>query len=108
MSTEPTWRVYQPEWLTVYVPDGQEDGQKAWDRFAAVYQGRVRDEDVRVLEDPHVQLQVRLPNLKGEFKDRDEAMDWYIQLPHAQLVQRGSEQEKELLAYGKKMLPDAG
>lgn len=117
MSAEPTWRVYLREWLTVYTSDynGERGMAECLQHLTQKYAGRVRVEDWQtVVADPMRPdgsarwLKLRLPNLRGEFKDRAEAMDWCIQLPHAQLVQRGSDEEKELLAYGKKMLPDAG
>lgn len=114
-ADEPTWRVYAPEWLTVYTSDQLEvtGHQECKDHFAAKYQGRVRPEDMRirgagVLRPQQQALQLRLPNLKGEHKDRQVAMDHYTGLPHAALVQRGSLEEQVLLDYGKKMLPQTG
>lgn len=115
MSTEPTWRVYLSEWLTVYTSDqlevpGQEECKAA---YARKYGGRVRQEDVRIkpagrLRPSHQALQLRLPNLKGEFKDRTEAADLLQAMGSGGwLVRRGSPEEQELLDYGKKMLPDA-
>lgn len=129
MPDEPTWRVYLSEWLTVYISDadGPEGVDECWDYFASRYRGRVAVEDLRVMATspdrpgsgayPYC-LQLWLPNLKGEFKDRDLAdklADEIAEVPPyggaglmLAVVQRGSDEEKALLEYGKKMLPDAG
>ena len=111
-----TWRVYLAEWLIVWTSDafGPEGAGECRAHFGRRYKGRVREEDWRV--EPAVPgrvvsgqqcLQLRLPNLQGEFKLRaDVPVTGYVEGGH--LVQRGSAEEKELLAYGKKMLPDAG
>jgi hypothetical protein len=112
VSTEPTWKVYLPEWLAVFSVAG--DGPECWDHFAGKYAGRVRDEDRRVKVEPdHQVLQMRLPNLQGEFKDRADALALARDLEPdsgqaVRIVQRGSAEEKALLEYGTKMLPDAG
>lgn len=113
MNTEPTWRVYLAEWLVVHSCEG--DSPECWDHFAEKYAGRVRDEDRRVrVTDTGQRLELRLPNLKGEFKDKAEADRLATELFESpsgcvpEVVPRGSEQEKALLDYGKKMLPDAG
>lgn len=118
MSTEPTWRVYLREWLAVYSCEG--DSPECWDHFAAKYAGRVRDEDRRVrVTDTGQRLELSLWNRRGEFKDSEDAKMLALDLevgwhgPHldsgpCRVVQRGSDEEKELLAYGKKKLPDAG
>jgi len=112
MSAEPAWRVYLPEWLAVYTAGymGDPGEQECRKYFARKYGGRVRDEDWRVRPggpDGWPVLEVRLPNLRGEFKDEAEATDCWIELPHARMVRRGSAEERELLDYGKKKLPDA-
>jgi hypothetical protein len=123
MSTDPTWRVYLAEWVTVYTSDmfvrfGDDECEAV---FGQRYKGRVRDGDWRVIPVtaghpeavvPRV-LQLRLPNLRGEFKSEADA--WWLagelldatgQSPH--VVQRGSAEERALLEYGKKMLPGGG
>jgi hypothetical protein len=113
--------VYLTEWLTVYVGDGLEvTAQRDCEAiFERVYRGRVREEDWRVRNPsalrpgPRV-LQLRLPNRRGEFKDAADAvalagdlMDGHKDGTCA-IVLRGSAEERDLLEYGKKKLPDAG
>jgi hypothetical protein len=125
MSTEPTWKVYLPEWLIVYTSDaagGLEGGAECRQHFHGKHRGRVRGEDWRVVpaiagaererHRPYC-LQLRLPNLHGEFKDYSDAVQLASELVDdrggvAHVVQRGSPEERELLDYGRKMLPGAG
>lgn len=114
MNSEPTWRVYLREWLTVYTAGymGDVGEQECLEHFAAKYAGRVRDEDRKVVSaapDWWPVLKLNLWNLKGEYRDRNPAADLLQAMgSNGHLVRRGSDEEKELLAYGKKMLPDAG
>jgi hypothetical protein len=123
MSTEPTWRAYLPEWLIVYTSDagGPEGLDECWGCFARKYQGRVRAEDYQVMpaitgragSDGPYCLQLRLPNLHGEFKDYSGAVALASELVDgrggtAHVVQRGSAEERVLLDYSTRMLPDAG
>ncbi len=121
MSTEPTWRVYLHEWLAVYTSDatGRDGVAECSDVFRRKYRGRVRDEDWRVVipgpaaRDQPRCVQLRRPNLHGEFKDYSDAVQLASELLDdrggtAHVVQRGSDEERELLDYGRKMLPDAG
>jgi hypothetical protein len=119
VSTEPTWRVYLTEWLTVYTADfmGSPGEQDCWDHFAGKYAGRVREKDREVASsapDWWPVLRLRLPNLRGEFKDHGDALDLASELMDGHkdgpcdLVRRGSDEEKALLEYGKKMLPEQG
>lgn len=105
---EPTWRVYLAEWLIVYTSDssGPEGVDECWDHFAGKYKGRVREDHRRVVpaitgrlgaEGPYC-LQLHLPNLQSESRDRIDGCVIGVQ------VQRGSPAEQELLDYGKKML----
>jgi hypothetical protein len=115
VSTEPTWKVYLPEWLAVYTAgafgiSGEAECKYVFDRRFA---GRVREEDWR-LEAGSVtsRLELRLPNLHGEFKHYSDAVGLASELVDdrggvAHVVQRGSPEEKALLEYGKKKLPDA-
>jgi hypothetical protein len=123
---EPTWKVYLAEWLTVYTSDrvGQEAGEaECREYFTGKYAGRVRDADWRftvflpdaesLVSDRPVCLQLRLPNLHGEFKDYSDAVQAASELLDdrggtAHVVQRGSAEERALLDYGKKKFPDAG
>lgn len=116
------WRVYLPEWLTVYTSDqmGEAGIAECQSHFAVKYEGRVHREDVvvtlaRAGRPSPACLKLRLPNLKAEHKDHDLAQVWLqgmvSDMPEDTrggwigLVQRGSDEEKELLAYGVKMLP---
>jgi hypothetical protein len=121
MSTEPTWRAYLTEWLTVWTSDALEVmGQRECrDVFARKYEGRVRPEDMRIrsagpLRPSPQALQLRLPNLRGEYKDYGDAVALASDLMDGHeailcvVVQRGSSEERSLLDYSKKMLPGAG
>lgn len=122
MTEDVTWRLYRAEWLIVYTSDqtGQDGKAECRAAYARKYGGRVRPEDVRVVpaimgrlggDGPHC-VQLRLPNLKGEFKNPEDALALGQELAAAgstcDLVRRGSPEEQALLDYGKKMLPDAG
>lgn len=110
---EPGWRVYLNEWLAVHTADvsGQAGREECQAVYARKYGGRVRVEDVRVMNVQYPRLEVRLPNLQGEFRDYDDAVELAGGLVDrhpdvvAVVVQRGSDEEKALLEYGKKMLP---
>ncbi len=115
-KSDATWRVYLPEWVTFYTsdatgPEGQAECQAYFERK---YKGRVRDEDWRVVPSIHgmelarspYSVQLCLPNLRGEFKDRMDALALPSgHSPEARIVQRGSAEEQALLEYGVKMLP---
>jgi hypothetical protein len=111
MSENATWRVYLPEWLIVYSSNAFTEQGKAecLQHFADRYAGRVREEDWRVVCSvtskpggwPYL-LELRLPNLRGEFKDRQDVPVYDAE--DAYLVRRGSAEEQALLEYGKKML----
>jgi len=120
-SPSATWRVYLREWLIVYTSDaaGPEGVDECWDHFAGKYKGRVRDQDRQVAATSSdrpgaypYRLELRLPNLKGEYKDEADAV--LLSAEHAgieeqpRVVRRGSPEEQELLGYGRKMLPAAG
>jgi hypothetical protein len=123
MSTEPTWRAYLTEWLIVWTSDasGPEGADECWDYFERKYKGRVREDDRRVVPaiagvapggHPYC-VQLRLPGLRGEYKDYSDAVALASELLDGHegalcvVVQRGSSEEKALLEYGKKMLPGA-
>ena len=120
MGTE-SWRVYLTEWLTVYTSDEVEvlGAGECRDVYSRKYAGRVRSADWRISSAREIRpsprcLQLRLPNLCGEFKDHNDALELASRLMDGHkdgpcdLVRRGSDEEKELLEYGKKKLPDAG
>ena len=101
-----TWCVYQPDWVEVRrtsVPGGR-------DLLAAVFRsdwkGKVGDDDWRLAgfgkrDQPSWILELKLPCLKGEFKDKELAEQHAGTLGEgAVVVPWGSEEEEELLAYG--------
>jgi hypothetical protein len=116
-----TWRVYLTEWLIIWTSDasGPEGMAECVEHFERKYRGRVRAGDRRVVpaitgrgggtDGPYC-LQLKLPNLRGEYKDREDAekKSFLLYAKYAALVQRGSAEEQALLDYGKKMLPGAG
>ncbi len=115
------YRIYRPEWVIVFVAaadrigsdaDGHELVAATAEFFASRYSGRVRDEDVRhtaVGAGPtaRVQLQLRLPNLKGEFKTEPLARAFAAEQgwDDATVVARNGKADHELRAYGVKKLP---
>lgn len=114
-QSDATWRVYLNEWVTFYSSDahGPEGEAECRAHFDRKYKGRVREQDWRVTCSvtstlggwPYL-LELRLPNLRGEFKDRMDALALPSgHSPEARIVQRGSPQEQALLEYGVKMLP---
>jgi hypothetical protein len=112
-----TWRVYRTEWVTVYTSTdrGAAGGAEAQRHYAETYEGRVRQEDAqfvipvgqeRVL--PPVTLQLRKPNLHSEWKDEPQATMAAAGIgPEVHVVLAGSPEERVLLDYGVKKLPDA-
>ncbi len=116
MLPEAVWRVYKPEWLVAYISDELEAKGEAEcrERFHQKYEGRVLDKDwcisaMGVRKPGRRHLQLRLPNLKGEFRCLPDAEHLQAGLGrHASLVVRGSPEERELLAYGKRRLPRPG
>ena len=122
MSTDAPWRVYMDEWMAVWTSDalGPEGRAECLRHFQGKYQGRVREQDWRVVaaifgmemqRSPSC-VQLYAPNLQGEYKDRDYALAQVDSLDclgrDAEMVQRGSDREQVLLDYSRKMLRDAG
>lgn len=111
VEAEDLWRVYRPEWLIVYVTEVDEGAEAraaevALDRFA----GRIRADDCRVVIDETakvLQLQVRKPNMRGEFKHLTDASSYVAEQEwdDTTIVQRNSPADHELRAYGTKRLP---
>lgn len=119
------YRLYRPEWVIVYTADAlavapgakeplapDELVRYAHEHFELRYAGRVRPEDVRFTPagvGPHarVHLELRLPNLKGEFKFEALARGYAVRMgwSNFQLVVRNSKLDHELRAYGVKRLP---
>jgi hypothetical protein len=112
-----TWRVYVKEWLQ---DDSDCTRESLEERFQAKYGGRLEDDDWRIVGDDEFPenpmeffLQVRLWNVKGEWKYPDEAEEHARLLrevgghPEAEAVARNSRREHVLMSYGKLMLKEA-
>lgn len=115
VETADVWRVYHREWITVF--RSQNHGRLARseiDHFYAVkYKGRVKESEVRVIptsqknpEEWPWLLQLKLPNLMGEFKHEDDAVAYIGNVLDgvAELVRRNSKPDHRLRNYGKNML----
>ncbi len=115
-----SWRVYHYEWITVHTAFGRDSAsaiEHATAHYTEHYAGRVREADVQYLFDEEtygraaVLLQLRLPNLRGEFKDRERAEQFSDLMFGAEpghrvhVVGADTEQDRTLLAYGVKQLP---
>lgn len=126
VSATNIWRVYRHEWVTVYslnavlnrddplldnLQQVLADGVSEY--FNNHYAGRVRDEDVAFESETlgltaHAELRLYLPNLKGEFKTEELARQYVQETPmtaESFLVQRDSDEDRELLSYGVTKLP---
>lgn len=106
-----TWRVYVKEWL---LDDSDCTRESLEDRFRAEYGGRVTDEDWRIYDEEELEyfLEVRLWNVKAEWKYEDEANE-HVRLlrevgghPEAEAVPRNSRREHVLMSYGKLLLKE--
>jgi hypothetical protein len=106
-------RVYRNEWVIVHVvvasPTGAEECRRHFDE---TYRGRVRDDEVRFVGEGAGlyrvdQLQLKLPNLKGEFKHLPDAVRFAEEhcQPRYSIVNKNSKADHELRNYGVKMLP---
>ncbi len=118
------WRVYRREWAVVYslnavlnqqdplqedLPQVLADGVSEY--FERHYAGRVADDDVRFGQETlgltaHAQLELFLPTMKAEFKNRDDAVAHAAFIGAAAvIVQRNSTADHDLLSYGVTKLP---
>jgi hypothetical protein len=109
-----TYRVYLREWICVFSTRAGDDlGQQhaaelCMAHFVQKYEGRVRPSDHQLFRDGRrIQLQLRLPNLKGEFKTlaRAQAHVAAQGWDGAEIVARSSSAETKLLSYGQAKLP---
>jgi len=111
-----TWRVYIKEWLR---DDSDCTEESLTERFEAKYGGRLLDEDWRISGDDEFPstpleffLEIRLWNVKGEWKDAVEAEEHARLLrevgghPEAEAVPRNSRREHVLKSYGKLLLKE--
>jgi hypothetical protein len=113
VEVEDLWRVYRPEWLIVYVTEDDADGQtRMSDHFQNNFAGRVKEHDARRVVDGEppnavLQLQIRKPNMRGEFKHHSDAEAFVAEQgwTDATIVTRNSREDHELRAYGTKRLP---
>jgi hypothetical protein len=123
VAAPPTWRVYVTEWVTAYTSDGTDEAgaaeTRAW--LEATYAGRVQAEDLELVlitakqddgpfSPAHVSGRVRKPNLRGEWKNREDADEHAARIEAAEdvipeVVGAGTQEEQALLDYGKRMLP---
>lgn len=116
MEPQQVWRVYLPEWLTAYTTGarGSAGESEAHSFFRVMYQGKIRQDEFRVEpvseESPdqwEYRLALKLPNRRGEFRDRVDADRLAAELgPAAVVVARFSPEEKQLLSYGTRLLHD--
>lgn len=100
--------LYRPEWTVVFVSNKPTEVST---HFEEKYAGRVHPSDVQLAYhgkggDATVQLQLRLPTLKAEFKTRELA-DGYARAKgwaDVAVVRRGSSAEAMLHMYSVKRL----
>lgn len=110
-ETPDLWRVYCKDWLIVFVA---EDDKDIDEYFLDKFDGRVRDEDHRIItwaEGSARALELYLFNLKGEFKHREQA-ELFANTEFAEsrsptVVPRSSRAEQELKDYSKRKLISA-
>lgn len=110
-----TYRLYRPEWVVVYVATtGADHTTRGLVEavFAERYFERVRFDDVRIItegEGVHevTRLELRLPNLKGEFKHGFLAQRFADEQGYGdyEIVVKHSPRDHEIRAYGTKRLP---
>lgn len=100
------WRVYQREWIVSYTSDlpskeGQDEALRVYEER---WMGRITPGDSKMeVTGGHTQILLFLPNLKGEFRELEDADA--LGLSEAVIVESGSPEERVLLDYGKRMLP---
>lgn len=113
-TADEVYRLYRPEWVTVHYVIADDDGtccpgliSQLREYFAATYAATVADADVRMVCDGEginavAQLQLRLPNLKGEFKHAFLAERFADERGYTdhQIVVRNSAVDKRLRRYG--------
>lgn len=85
-ETDRLYRCYRHEWIVVHFLMQDPDNptpliEQMQEYFQQRYEGRVRLDDIRFVcagrgINEVCQLQLKLPNLKGEFKHRIDALRW--------------------------------
>jgi hypothetical protein len=103
------WRVYAPVWVTAYISDaaGQDGYLEAQQVMGERWSGRVRSEDMQVMEPApgaRTVVTMRRPVLRSEWKDERQAAGQLQWAEEAQAVLAGSDQERELLDFGRRRL----
>lgn len=114
------WLIFNPEWICVHtevMPSG--NYELAITEMARAllaykdehYAGRIEPEHVRFTfagsgPDLLGRVELYLPNPVGEFQGHHDALEWvsHHDLYEAVIAQRGSAVEKELRAYGTRLL----
>jgi hypothetical protein len=107
------WRVYLPEWVIAHTAAELEvpGDKECRDVFEELYRGKVREADWRIRNPSGFRpgrrvLELRRPNLQGEFKDEHDAEGLRAERgEEAVVVLAGSPEERELSDYGRRMLP---
>lgn len=118
MTDPASWRIYRDEWLVAFVAfpqDGQSAQERAEVHFARHYRGKVLDCDVRFVAGPEaygsraVVLELRLPNMRGEFKTRELAQEFadrfFAGEENVIVVGTDSPEDRDLRTYGMTPLP---
>lgn len=113
------YRAYRYEWIVVHFLMQDPDNptrltDQMWEYFQQRYEGRVVAEDMRIVcagtdINEVCQLQLKLPNLKGEFKRRVDALSWVKEQgwDSCRVVAAGSLADHELRQYSIRKLPSA-
>jgi len=112
-ETNDLWKVYRPEWIRTFSSKavGEAGKTECEKHFEEKYKGKVSADDVRYMPTSAAnpdkypwRLELKLPNIKGEFKTKDLAESYRAskEWDDAVLVSRNSKAEHDLKAYSKK------
>lgn len=116
-ETEGLYRVYRHEWVVVHFLMQDPDNptplvDQVREYFQQRYEGRVRPEDMRIECSGRdinevCQLQLKLPNMRGEFKHRIDALRWVKEQgwDEYRVVLAGTQVDEQLRQYGIRKLP---
>ncbi len=111
-DTDDLWRLYTWQWIVVYTTDaiGEDGIREAQGEFTSRYKGRVGEDEWKVCSYGakwSSVLQLKLPTMVGEFKQREVAEGVSLEYPPAMrptLVARNSADDYKLREYGKRKL----
>lgn len=114
-DTDPLYRVYRPEWIIVFtsIKHGEAGKAEAGEHFSEKYAGKVYDGHVRFTPTSKnapdawpYWLELKLPNVLGEFKTEELAAEFVASLggDEAVIVPKNSKQEQNLTSYSKRKL----